>query len=394
MHGASEAAAGRRDAQHLSDVLHRIYEASTDPKKWNDAVAAIATSFGSSKALLFTNRLAPQHGGLLFPVGISESAIQLWASSYIEHDIWALEAVRQGLWREGAALIDDSIVPREQFLASRFYREFLSTIGIARVCAGVVFEGAPGLPATALSVFRDTDDPAFDREDERWMKLIVGHLSRAMGIMYRLDTTRLQNASLLASFDRLEFGVALLDSELRVLHLNAAASKAVDRNDGLLVDAGRRLGTLAGTKSSPDVSRWLAKVARTPATEPGHFLETCVIPRKGGKQRYAIQCAAVPGSEDWAAHGDAVRYVAFITDPAAVRLPDVERLVSLYGLTQAQGRVAREFARGSTYKEAARRLGISEETVRAHVKEIYPKMRVNRQADLVRLVLSLGQSSI
>jgi len=37
---------------------------------------------------------------------------------------------------------------------------------------------------------------------------------------------------------------------------------------------------------------------------------------------------------------------------------------------------------------------VSVETVRSHIKEIYPKTRVNRQADLVRLVLSLAQSAV
>ena len=151
-------------------------------------------------------------------------------------------------------LIDDAMVPREEFLASRFYREFLRTIGIGRVCAGVVFEGAPDLPATALSVFRAAHESAFDGEDQRWMKLIVAHVSRGMGIMHRLDTARLQNASLLASFARLDFGVALLNADLQVQHLNTAARRAIDRNDGLLVTAERRLAKPPGREAPEPVA--------------------------------------------------------------------------------------------------------------------------------------------
>jgi hypothetical protein len=32
--------------------------------------------------------------------------------------------------------------------------------------------------------------------------------------------------------------------------------------------------------------------------------------------------------------------------------------------------------------------------VRSHTKDIYPKTRVNRQADLVRLILSLAESAV
>jgi DNA-binding CsgD family transcriptional regulator len=93
----------------------------------------------------------------------------------------------------------------------------------------------------------------------------------------------------------------------------------------------------------------------------------------------------------WAAEEGEARYVVFITDPAAVEMPTLERLAALYSLTRAQARAALALAAGASYKGAARQLGVTEETVRSHVKDIYPKLRVNRQADLVRLLLSLGQ---
>ena len=66
----------------------------------------------------------------------------------------------------------------------------------------------------------------------------------------------------------------------------------------------------------------------------------------------------------------------------------------LYGLTPTEAKVAREFARGHSYKQVAQRLRISEDTVRAHIKQIYPKTRVNRQSDLVRLILSMSTSGV
>jgi len=37
----------------------------------------------------------------------------------------------------------------------------------------------------------------FDQEDALWMKLLVSHVSRGLGLMQRLDTARLQNSSLM-----------------------------------------------------------------------------------------------------------------------------------------------------------------------------------------------------
>lgn len=388
------AVSNKRDAKHLSDLVHLIYDASVHPERWNGVVAAIAASFGTSKGLLFTPFLAPQHGGLIFPVGIDEAALQLWASSYIDKDIWAQRAQARGLLRAGAVLLDHEIVPREEFLASPFYREFLGTIGIGRVCTSIVFEGTPGLPATSISIFRDAREPAFDQADAQWMKLLAAHVSRGLGLMQRLDTARLQYTSLLASLDRLNFGVALLNDGMQVLHLNQAAQGVINRRDGIFINADRQLESNPAAKRSQSLSRWLTTVRDTPAAEQGHFLEGCRVARNEGKRHYAIQCAAVLATSAWTAQNEGVRFVVFIIDPSALQLPSVSRLTALYGLTEAQAKVAREFSSGGSYKQVAHRLRISEETVRSHIKEIYPKTRVNRQADLVRLILSLAQSAV
>lgn len=357
-------------------------------------VAAVAASLGSTKGLLFTPYLPPQHGGLIFPAGIDEAALQLWGSTYIDADIWAQRAQARGLLRVGEVLVDDDIVPREEFLASRFYREFLSTIGIGRVCTCVIFEGTPGLPATSISIFRDAHEPAFDRADAQWLKLLANHLSRGLGLMQRLDTARLKYTSMLAAFDRLSFGVALLNERMQVLHLNQAGQRVVDRRDGIVIGANRQLESNPAAEQSQSLSRWLTATGDTPEAEQAHFMKGCRVACADGRRHYAVQCAAVPAADAWTAQGEVVRYVVFIIDPSALQLPSEDRMIGLYGLTGAQAKVALAFSSGGTYKQVARRLRVSEETVRSHVKEIYPKTRVNRQADLVRLVLSLAQSAV
>ncbi len=388
----SSGKSGPRDAAELSALAHQIYEASVHPERWNGAVARVAASFGTTKGLLFTPYLAPNHGGLMFPAGIDEAALQLWASSYIDHDIWSQRVQAKDMWREGRVLRDEEMVPHDELLASRFYREFLSGIGIARVCAGFVFAGSPGLPATSIAVFRDAHEPAFDRSDQRWMELLVPHVSRSLGIMQRLDTAKLRNASLLASFDRLRAGVVLLNADMEVLHLNRAAKTVVERSDGIVVDELRRLETLPGRKRN--LSGWLASLKDTPVDAQAHFLDGRQVLRENGRRTYMVQCVPVLADEGWRAASEAIRHIVFITDPSTVELPSASRLQKLYGLTAAQAKVTLELAAGCASKQVARKLRISEETVRSHVKAVYQKTRVNRQADLVRLVLSLSEAGV
>lgn len=331
---------------------------------------------------------------------------------------------KRGLWREGHAWVGEDMLPRKEFLASPFYREFLSTQGIAFVCAGIVFAGSSDLPATTLAVFRDLHEPNFDQDDIAWMKLLVSHVSRSLGLMMRLDRALVQNASLLASFDRLSLGVVLLNEQLEVVHLNHAAHKVINRRDGLFITAEQELecvpdaawmhkpvprASMGHSRTArygrlPSLSRWLRDQRDAPMTDPQHFLQGYTVSRlsdDNSKLYYVLQCAPVPASSGglrtWQVDGQGnkqIRFAVFVTDPQAVQLPSRECLGELYGLTLTEAKVACEFARGHSYKQVARRLKISEDTVRAHIKQIYPKTRVNRQSDLVRLVLSMSTSGV
>jgi len=81
--------------------------------------------------------------------------------------------------------------------------------------------------------------------------------------------------------------------------------------------------------------------------------------------------------------------LVFISDPAKVPLSRSSVLRTLYGLTPAEGRVADMLLQGTEIPEAAARLGITLETCRLHVKRILAKTGASRQAELVRLMVSL-----
>jgi DNA-binding CsgD family transcriptional regulator len=53
--------------------------------------------------------------------------------------------------------------------------------------------------------------------------------------------------------------------------------------------------------------------------------------------------------------------------------------------------VAGELVAGRTLAQTSRRLGIRPETARTHLKRVFSKTGVSRQAELVRLLLPLGR---
>jgi DNA-binding CsgD family transcriptional regulator len=84
-----------------------------------------------------------------------------------------------------------------------------------------------------------------------------------------------------------------------------------------------------------------------------------------------------------------IAVVVFINDPSRPqRRPEDTLLRTLYGLTRAECRVALLLSDGRAPKEIASKIGVTENTVRSQIKNIYNKTGVKRQSELVRLLLN------
>ena len=69
---------------------------------------------------------------------------------------------------------------------------------------------------------------------------------------------------------------------------------------------------------------------------------------------------------------------------------DPDLVAECLGLTPMESRVAVMMAEGKAIREIAAALGRKESTIRWHVRHIFTKHGITRQAELVRLVLSMA----
>ena len=78
----------------------------------------------------------------------------------------------------------------------------------------------------------------------------------------------------------------------------------------------------------------------------------------------------------------------FIGDPDKPMEIDQRRLRQLYGLSRAEARVVALLAQGYKLDATAESLGLVYETVRKHLKQVFDKTGCDRQAELVRLLVT------
>ena len=73
--------------------------------------------------------------------------------------------------------------------------------------------------------------------------------------------------------------------------------------------------------------------------------------------------------------------VLFIVDPERARQTPLALLEDLYGLTEAEGRLAWHLLQGHSLAKAARSLGISRNTAHAHLASVFRKTGTARQLE-------------
>ena len=86
-----------------------------------------------------------------------------------------------------------------------------------------------------------------------------------------------------------------------------------------------------------------------------------------------------------------VAALILVVDPLSQPRIDPDLVAETLGLTLAESQVATALAEGSNVREIAAATRRKESTVRWFIRQIYEKRGISRQADLVRLGLSLAE---
>ncbi len=85
-----------------------------------------------------------------------------------------------------------------------------------------------------------------------------------------------------------------------------------------------------------------------------------------------------------------VAALVLIVEPGRQPRIDPGLVASVLGLTPKESQVAAWLAEGLTVRDIARAVGRTESAVHWHLRQIFGKCGTARQADLVRLVLSIA----
>ena len=184
--------------------------------------------------------------------------------------------------------------------------------------------------------------------------------------------------ALQTAIDALPVGMLLVNEDLQVLHLNSYAQEIINHNKVLEYSQDK----LSARERSVQQSLTQLVESSVEQARSGIQQGSDAIFIKSSPQADQIEVIATPSLGD---DGEVI-IVLYLFDASLERVVSRDILTRLYGLTKTEAKLAQLLVGGATLDSAAQSLEISVNTARTHLKHVFHKTGINRQAELVHRI--------
>jgi DNA-binding CsgD family transcriptional regulator len=232
-------------------------------------------------------------------------------------------------------------------------------------------------------VTRHERDGLVDDEMKRRMQLLAPHFRRAVAIGRVIEAHRVEAATLSDALDGLTAGMFLVDAAGRIVHANVQGHAMLAEATVIKGFGGRLSAT------DPQADKTLSDVLAAADVGDGAVgasgIATPLRARDG--ERWAAHVLPLTSGARRRAHLSYSAVAAVFVRKAALDLSSpLQTICDLYDLTPAERRVLIAIVEIGGVPEVAPALGISETTVKTHLRRLFEKTGTRRQADLVKLL--------
>lgn len=276
----------------------------------------------------------------------------------------------------------DEFLGAENWLSSEFYQRFIGEGGVRHgLGTNLVSENGT---VCRVRLYRMPNEPAFTQADKDRLRDLLAHFGQALSLASRIERHQIQSELYEGALDQLHIASIVLDENEHVLRCNQVAQSLLDNSDGL---------------------KWAGKGVEPYYRNERSFLQELInsaspnakvmsLSRASGKRKLGLVVKSIPLRQETEGKGRPA-WVIFVCDPDAQTTAPREILRQVFDFTPSEATLAMELANGLSVEEAAELLGIRRNTARTHLRAIFAKAGVSRQAELVRLILNgvVGLSS-
>ena len=378
-----------KDEATFQSVLTSLHEAALDPARWPGFSAVVDEALGV-------------HGGsLLFGDGESDDDVRIgfqWTCIRGQRRT-DLELLYFGTYYpldervprlrhapDGHLLHNTEVFTEQELKTSPVYR-FFRTHGNAGDAVNVRLDG-PGGSRILWFVHDPVDRDGWSSPRLDLIRRLLPHIRQTVRVQVALGRAGTLGMTLANLLDANGLGVIQLDGRARIVAANDRARRLLRVGD-ILYDTGGSLFARTPTDNA-ELQDLLTRAL--PPYGSGGAGGSMIARRPSGQPPLVLHVIPVGGEET---DPGAWPIAALVLIPNATEASDVEvtAVAETLRFTRAESQVAVLLAGGMTAREVAAATGRREGTVRSHIKHMFTKHGLTRQADLVRLVRSLNSGA-
>jgi len=364
----------------LIDVVGGLYDCAIEPACWPQALERLAHALDCPAAGVSLQDPRQRRVKLLASWGFTPEFEQAMAQALPINPLlpsgWFMD--------EDEPYTGVGMLGREDYLATRFYREVLGPHGYFDAAITVFAKTSNRFGG--LSVPHSLSQGEWTPEQLEDVRIVAPHVRRAVTIADLLESRALGADMLSATLDLLKTGIVLVDQQARIVHANHAGLAHIANRAGL-----RRDGDFLSARDLKAAADLRSAIATAAGTETLSLPKMGIAVPIGGPDGPDLAIWVLPldaGLRRGLAAPFAARVAVFIREIGDTSPFPGELFVKRYGITPAECRVLMMLVQGMSLPETCDALGIGEPTVKTHLARLFAKTGTERQSDLMRLAIS------
>ena len=369
------------DSEQLSKLIGLIYDAAAAPDLWPTFLERLAEALELRAAIFALNHRGEDGvvGEISLATGMDEGTVRAYGERYAH--INPFREATEPL-PAGAVVASGDMLPDSELVQTEFFNDFYAPAGLRHGVTAVIQNDTDA--TSAFVGARGPDQSPSGEADLRLVRILTPHLQRARALGERLGTFANDERLAQGVIDQLRVGLLFFGPDGRFASANARGEAILREQDGLGLAGGR---LVAGHGRDTNELEAVIKAACEIGERRGHLAPMSLrLQRPSGRRDLEVMaCPIDPVSELW---GDGRASSFLVVSDGADDFPGAaRRMQELHGLSETEATLAVAIASGTTVKEWAAHRGVSVETVRWQLKQVFAKTGTSRQPELMRLVL-------
>lgn len=358
-------------------LICAIHKAAADVSLWPAALRLLAEACDASKTVLVQQGKSSGEISSIAPFREPAHAERYRRYYHRVNPLWQRAASAPA----GTVQTDEMIIPRDEFIQTEFYNDFLIPQGLGSVLRTVAH--VENGRQTIIAAHRQR---AFDTQDIQLFERLTPHLQRAVEINVILANLHMNSKACAEALNQLEHGVLFVDEDGGVVFANDEADRLFTAGVLRLVDGNLSALSVAETKQ---LRALIAECAQNDIeADVGH---TFSLARERSDMPVSLQVMPLRLELDPIFLSARPVAIIFASDPDRKTKQLISKITKQFGLTAAEAAVAREILTGRGLQAAADRLKVTRATARTHLAHVFAKTGTKRQAELVHLLLQQRQ---